>query len=186
MRLRQIRNLLATLLLSRGVPMLLGGDEFRRTQAGNNNAYCQDNAISWYDWSLAERNGELVQFVRRLIALRNAHSVLRAETFYTDGEVSWFGPAGNAPDWQGSDNRFGCLVRDRDAALCLLFNAAPVRCRFIMPAPPGSGWQVVIDTSKEDLTADTSPGTEHRVNAAYEIWLEARSTIVAICRSMEV
>lgn len=95
------------------------------------------------------------------------------------------GPAGNAPDWQGSDNRLGCLVRDSEAALCLLFNAAPDRCRFIMPAPPGSGWQVVIDTSKEDPTADTSPGTEHGVNSAYEIWLEARSTIVAICRSME-
>jgi len=185
MRLRQIKNQLATLLLSRGVPMLLGGDEFRRTQAGNNNAYCQDNAISWYDWSLAERNAELVRFVQRLIALRQAHPVLRAETFYTDGEVNWFGPAGNAPDWQGSDNRLGCLVRGSDTALCLLFNAAPARCQFIMPAPPGSGWQVVIDTSKEDPTADTSPGTEHGVNAADEIWLEARSTIVAVCRSME-
>jgi hypothetical protein len=107
------------------------------------------------------------------------------ETFYTDREVSWFGPAGNAPDWQGSDNRLGCLIRDSDTALCLLFNAAPDRCQFIMPAPPGSSWQVVIDTSKEDPTADTSPGTEPGVNAADEIWLEAGSTIVAICRSME-
>src|SRR3546814_3355597 len=73
MRLRQIKNLLAMLLLSRGVPMLLGGDEFRRTQRGNNNAYCQDNATSWCDWSLAERNAELVHFVQRLIEIGRAH-----------------------------------------------------------------------------------------------------------------
>src|SRR3546814_17780209 len=72
MRLRQIKNLLATLLLSRGVPMLLGGDEFRRTQRGNNNAYCQDNATSWCDWSLAARNAELVHFVQRPLAFRKA------------------------------------------------------------------------------------------------------------------
>jgi len=185
MRLRQIRNLLATLLLSRGVPMLLGGDEFRRSQAGNNNAYCQDNAISWYDWSLAERNGELVQFVRRLIALRKAHPVLRSESFYTDGEINWFGPAGQEPDWNGADNRLGCLVRGSDVALCLLFNASPVRCRFVVPAPPGRGWEVVIDTSKEQTTADTSFGAGHRMNAAGEIWLDACTTVVAVSRSKE-
>ncbi|MCP3055703.1 glycogen debranching protein GlgX [Aurantimonas marianensis] len=185
MRLRRIRNLLATLLLSRGVPMLLGGDEFRRTQAGNNNAYCQDNAISWYDWSLAERNGELVQFVRRLIALRKAHPVLRSETFYTDGEINWFGPAGQEPDWNGADNRLGCLVRGSDVALCLLFNGSPARCRFVVPAPPGGGWEVVIDTSKEQTTADASFGAGHRMNAAGEIWLEACTTVVAVSRSKE-
>ena len=185
MRLRQIRNLLATLLLSRGVPMLLGGDEFRRSQAGNNNAYCQDNAISWYDWSLAERNGELVQFVRRLIALRKAHPVLRSESFYTDGEINWFGPAGQESDWNGADNRLGCLVRGSDVALCLLFNASPVRCRFVVPAPPGRGWEVVIDTSKEQTTADTSFGAGHRMNAAGEIWLDACTTVVAVSHSKE-
>jgi len=184
-RLRQIKNMLATLLLSRGVPMLLGGDEFRRTQAGNNNAYCQDNAVSWYDWTLAERNAELVRFVRRLIALRKAHPTLHAETFYTDEEVTWFGPAGHELDWQGPHNRLGCLVRGSDATLCLLFNATPSRCRFIVPMPPGSNWQVEIDTSKQDATADTYLGTEHGMNAAGEIWLEARTTIVALCRSKE-
>jgi glycogen operon protein len=183
MRLRQIKNQLVTLLISRGVPMLLGGDEFRRTQAGNNNAYCQDNAVSWYDWLLAERNADLVHFVQRLIALRKAHPVLRAKTFYTDREVTWFGPAGHEPDWQGPDNRLGCLVQGSDAALCMLFNAAPARCRFVMPTPPGSAWQVVVDTSKDDATAETSLGTEHWMNSAGDIWLEGRSTIVAVCRS---
>ena len=91
MRRRQIKNMMATLLLSRGVPMLLGGDEFRRTQQGNNNAYCQDNAISWYDWRLADRNADLVRFVARLIAFRRAHPVLSAERFYTDAEIQMVG-----------------------------------------------------------------------------------------------
>lgn len=185
MRLRQIKNLVATLLLSRGVPMLLGGDEFRRTQAGNNNAYCQDNAVSWYDWTRAERNADLVRFVRRLIALRKAHPVLRAEAFYTDGEVSWFGPAGHDPDWHGPDNRLGCLIRDSGTAICLLFNAASARCRFVIPTPPGGGWEVAIDTSKEETTADTSVGAGHGMNAAGEIWLDARATLVAVGRSTE-
>ncbi len=184
MRLRQIKNLLATLLLSRGVPMLLGGDEFRRTQGGNNNAYCQDNTVSWYDWSLAGRNAELVRFVRQLIALRKAHPVLRAETFYTDVEVRWFEPTGQQPDWHGPDNRLGCLIRDSGASLCLLFNAVLAPCRFVMPPSPGSGWHIAIDTSKNESIADTSFGAEDTI-AQSNIWLEARTTIVAVSRSTE-
>jgi glycogen operon protein len=75
-RRRQIKNLLLTLAISRGVPMLLAGDEFRRTQRGNNNAYCQDNETSWIDWSLVERHQELVRFTREVLALRRAHPVL--------------------------------------------------------------------------------------------------------------
>ena len=83
-RLRQIKNMLATLLISRGVPMILGGDEFRRTQRGNNNAYCQDNEISWYNWSLLNRNYELFRFTREMLAFRKRHRVLRTQEFYTD------------------------------------------------------------------------------------------------------
>ncbi|MEP0322624.1 glycogen debranching protein GlgX [Bauldia litoralis] len=182
-RLRQIKNLLATLLLSRGVPMLVGGDEFRRTQAGNNNAYCQDNAISWYDWSLAERNTELVHFVQRLIALRKAHPILRAETFYTDADVTWFGPAGSPPDWHGPDNRLGCVVRGDGTKLCLLFNAARSPCQFVLPAMPEEQWQVVIDTSKDTPSADASFGVEYGRNSDGGLRLEARATIVAVCHS---
>ena len=82
-RLRQIKNMLATLLLSRGVPMLLGGDEFRRTQMGNNNAYCHDNDVSWYDWRLLKRNRALFRFTRELISFRRKYSVLSADRFYT-------------------------------------------------------------------------------------------------------
>ncbi|WP_228141866.1 hypothetical protein, partial [Acinetobacter baumannii] len=78
MRLRQIKNFILTLFVSRGVPMLLGGDEFRRSQLGNNNAYCQDNETSWYDWRLADRNADLIRFVRGVIALRKRQPVLSA------------------------------------------------------------------------------------------------------------
>ena len=92
MRIRLIKNFLLTLFVSRGVPMLLGGDEFRRTQRGNNNAYCQDNEVSWYDWSLLEKHREIHRFTRGMIAFRRAHPVLRKETFYTDEDIKWFAP----------------------------------------------------------------------------------------------
>ena len=82
LRSRQARNLIATLLVSQGVPMLLGGDEFLRTQRGNNNAWCQDNAISWVDWTLAEQNADFLRFVQQMIALRMRHPALRRRTFF--------------------------------------------------------------------------------------------------------
>jgi glycogen operon protein len=85
LRQRQARNLIATLMVSQGVPMLLGGDEFLRTQRGNNNAWCQDNATSWVDWTLSERHADFLRFVRELIALRLRHPVLRRRTFLTGG-----------------------------------------------------------------------------------------------------
>src|SRR5262249_42939071 len=83
LRIRQMKNFLTILLLSRGVPMLLGGDEIRRTQRGNNNAYNQDNATSWFDWALVDSHQEMLRFVQRLIAFRKAHPALSEPTFYT-------------------------------------------------------------------------------------------------------
>ena len=103
LRARQSRSILATLLLSLGVPMLLGGDEIGRTQQGNNNAYCQDNEISWFDWKAAD--ADLLAFSRQLIALRRRHHVLRRRRFVTgamQGDIQWFTPAGSAmtdSDW---------------------------------------------------------------------------------------
>jgi isoamylase len=96
-RERQIKNFLLTLMISRGVPMVLGGDEFRRTQGGNNNAYCQDNELSWHDWSRLGTCEGTFRFTRNLIAFRRAHDILSAEHFYTDAEIQWFGPQGGVP-----------------------------------------------------------------------------------------
>ncbi len=152
-RQRQIRNFLATLLLSRGVPMLLGGDEFRRSQCGNNNAYCQDGPVSWYDWRLLDRHRDLVSFTARLIAFRRAHRVLCSPEFFSRTELVWFAADGRYPDWDGGRSELGCGIFPADGAtpLCLLFN--PTRSPVRFAAPPrlsGDGWQVAIDTAAPD------------------------------------
>jgi isoamylase len=171
-RLRQIKNFLVTLLVSRGVPMLLGGDEFRRTQLGNNNAYCQDNEISWHDWRLAEREAGLVRFVSRLIALRRAHPVLSAERFYSDGEIRWIGAEGRPPEWHGQDNRIGCMIfagpLQTTPALCLLFNASLHACRFVLPPPPGGAWRIAVDTARVS-PADIADGGGEQIVLDYNV-----------------
>jgi isoamylase len=148
-RLKQKKNLLATLLLSRGVPMILGGDEFGRTQQGNNNAYCQDNPISWYDWTLLGKNFELFNFVRGLIAFRKKHRVLSLEQFYRPTEVTWFNTDGLGPDWH-TDAALGChihVVSEGEQALCLLVNPGLHAVEFPLPGlPAGALWAKVIDT----------------------------------------
>ena len=105
LRKRQIKNFLLTLLVSRGVPMLLGGDEFRRTQSGNNNAWCQDNDTSWFDWTWLERHRETHQFIRGMIAFRRAHPALSKESFYTDSEIQWLSPTGGQSNWSRPERK---------------------------------------------------------------------------------
>jgi isoamylase len=141
-RLKQQKNLLATLFLSRGVPMLTAGDEFGRTQFGNNNAYCQDNEISWIDWSLPETNRELFEFTQQLIALRKNHSALHAGKFYTgDGDVNWIGSEGLAVDWQ-NDRSLGMHIKGKDELL-LLFNNEAVDLSFELPE---GNWSLSLAT----------------------------------------
>ena len=152
LRRRQIRNFFLTLLISRGVPMLLGGDEFRRTQGGNNNAYCQDNATSWYDWSLLRRHGEIYQFVRHMIALRQAHPILAREQFYSSHDISWFGPLQQPPAWGDPRARsLACQIHDGGAeSLFLMFNASPAAVTFHTPMAPDKGrWRLAVDTSHD-------------------------------------
>src|SRR5207245_5186962 len=107
LRRRQAKNLLTTLLFSQGVPMLLAGDEFLRTQGGNNNAWCQDNAVSWIDWRLAEANADFLRFVHELIALRKRHPALRRHHFFRGSgpqgnlqpDVIWHGVEPHSPDF---------------------------------------------------------------------------------------
>jgi isoamylase len=160
-RTRMVKNFLLTLAISRGVPMLLSGDEFRRTQRGNNNAYCQDNETSYLDWSFRERNAEIFRFSRGVLAFRRAHPVLRREAFYGDGDVRWFGPSGTPPDWNASGARcVGCLLRADDGPpLCLMFNADLTPATFVLPpASPPARWSVAIDTAASppfDLVAES-------------------------------
>ena len=162
-RLRQFKNLLLTLAISRGVPMLLGGDEFRRTQRGNSNAYCQDNDTSWVDWSLLQQNHEIFRFARGLLALRRAHPVLRREAFYTDKEICWFNPFGKTPDWFDPRQKcLACLIRSQDVAdLFLMFNADSKVVPFALPPlrSPCS-WRLAADTVEPSPLGFYSPGEE--------------------------
>lgn len=150
-RTQQIKNLLLTLLISRGVPMILGGDEFRRSQRGNNNAYCQDNEISWVDWTLLDKHTDIYRFTQSALAFRRAHPVLSKEQFYTDADIQWFGRGGETPDWNDAKEKFlACLIHEGDqGALCLAFNAGTDHIAFPLPSKsPKFDWHVAVDTSR--------------------------------------
>jgi len=180
-RRRQIKNFLLTLLVSRGVPMLLGGDEFRRTQEGNNNAYCQDNEISWYDWTELEAHSEIHRFCRRAVAFRKEHPVLSREAFYTDEDVRWFGADGGKPDWDDESERaLGWLIRDEEQPdLCMLFNAAPDAVTFAVPAAgERRRWVVVADTAARPPEDFVEPAVAVELGSQTELELEGRSSVI--------
>jgi glycogen operon protein len=177
LRYRQMRNILATLFLSRGTPMLLAGDEFARTQKGNNNAYCQDNEISWLNWSGVDENGtELSRFTRRMIALRRALPMLRRGRFLTGRadeelgvkDVAWMTPSATemtAENWSDPNARcMGVLMDGRaqetgirrlgtDATLLLVLNAHHDVVRFTLPAAIGGReWVCLVDTNQPEMT----------------------------------
>jgi glycogen operon protein len=148
----QIKNFLLTLLVSRGVPMLLGGDEFRRTQDGNNNAYCQDNETSWHDWGCLERHKDIFRFTQGMLAFRRAHPILSKEQFYTEAEIRWFGPRGGLPNWADpKEKQLACLIHeDEKHALWLMFNAGAETVDFSLPAlPSGHRWYRAADTGRQ-------------------------------------
>jgi len=178
------RSFMATLMLSQGVPMLLGGDELSKTQQGNNNAYCQDNEINWFDWELDDRKQEFLDFVKKVIAFRRAHPSFRRHHFLTGTEdengitdVSWWHPSGHEmkdQDW-GDDHlrSLGMLLsgegtgeqgsdhRGRDSAFLILFNAGD-EIIFNLPGhPQAPGWKCKLTTEREAPPANRlSPGEE--------------------------
>jgi isoamylase len=189
-RFRQMRNMLATLLLSRGTPMLLAGDEFARTQRGNNNAYCQDNEISWIDWEGIDDDGRcLAEFVQKLLMIRRALPMLRRGRFLTGAydeelgvkDVTWLTPAGDemTPEHWGDANArcMGVLLDGRaqetgirrvgtDSTLLLTLNAYHDVVRFTLPeAGGGSRWVRLIDTNQGET--DELPSFEF--GHAYEV-----------------
>jgi len=181
LRARQQRNFLATLLLSQGTPMLLGGDEIGRTQHGNNNAWCQNNETSWYDWDLDEAAAALYAFTRRLIALRRRHPVFRRDSFLEGSVVGdgvlpdawWFRPDGHKMtrhDWEQGEPALGLFLNGdaipdpgprgepvRDDSFVLLFNASGEEQEFMLPRPRmGKVWELELSTA--DPTAGRAGG----------------------------
>jgi glycogen operon protein len=196
LRKRQMKNMLATLLLSQGTPMLLAGDEFARTQHGNNNAYCQDNEISWLDWNHDDRAERLIRFVQKLIRLRHQYPILRQRRFLTGNysdlleikDVTWVAPAGGEmtqESWDDPNTRcFGMLLdgraqptgirkRGEEATLLAVFNSWQDVVNFTLPASNGgAAWTLVADTNMPDATEE--PVFE--VGHVYEI--TARSLVL--------
>jgi isoamylase len=196
LRSRQQRNFLTTLLLSQGISMLLGGDEIGRTQQGNNNAYCQDNEISWFDWEHVDE--ELLEFTRRLVRLQAEHPVFRRRGWFKGrplrgkgvGDIAWFRPDGaemSEDDWeQPHAKAFAVFLngdalrevddegrRIRDDSFLLLFNAHHEALPFTMPPYRfGSRWKVLIDTAMNSHEPPTD------VEAAEALEVIGRSVVV--------
>ncbi len=197
LRDQQRRNFVATLLLSQGVPMICGGDELSRTQGGNNNAYCQDNPISWLDWALDPAKQDFLEFVRFLIRLRRSQPVLRRRRFFQGRairgldvkDISWFKPSGREMDdaaWSAHFIRtFGVQLSgtelhelDDDGepimgdTLYLAFNAHDERVRFVLPRhTPEERWERILDTAQREW------GRPHRLRD-HTFRVAARSMVV--------
>jgi glycogen operon protein len=199
LRAKQMRNIMGTLMISQGTPMISHGDEIGRTQGGNNNVYCQDSEISWMDWSLCETNADLLDFTRRVTKLRHDHPVFRRRRFFegkpirTGGQVrdiSWLTPAGKEmtpEDWGTglgkcvavflngeaipTPNARGERVVDDSFLLC--FNAHDKPQDFVTPKGNyAKEWTAVLDT------ADATGSTELVVTAGKKISLHSRSLLV--------
>jgi glycogen operon protein len=191
LRGRQMRNFMATLLLSQGVPMILFGDERARTQRGNNNAYCQDNVISWLDWSSNERSQQMLDFTRRIVSIRKGHPVLRRRRFFHGRRVHgadvrdivWLKPDGQEmsdEDWFASYVRCLGMLLDgramtewadtgeliRDDALLVLLNAYWEEIAFTLPAiGEAVKWHVLVDTASagDGIRESFAPGIRYRL-----------------------
>jgi pullulanase/glycogen debranching enzyme len=204
LRARQMRNILATLLLSQGTPMLLGGDEFGRSQQGNNNAYCQDNEISWVDWEHDERPQALTRFAQRLTDVRNRYRVLRQSRFPTGvwneqleiKDCTWLTPANEemaAEHWadpaakclglllDGRAQTSGIGRRRSEATLLLITNAHHDVVLFTLPTVPGGrDWLRLLDTNLPDQDEDMEDALPFKFGHPYEV--TGRSLLLFLLR----
>jgi len=195
LRERQMRNMLATLLLAQGTPMLLAGDELGRTQRGNNNAYCQDNDISWLNWNIEDKGKSLIAFVQKLTSMRHAYPILRRSRFLTGQrneeldvkDLTWVNASGSEmqhDDWAGGPRCFGMLIdgraqptgikkRGSDATILLVFNAHHEVVTFTLPESAGGAkWSLLVDTN----LPNRDDGARFEAGNTYDV--TARSLLV--------
>ena len=198
-RLRQIKNMLASLFLSQGVPMLTAGDECRRTQRGNNNAYCQDNAISWFDWRRTEKHKGLLRFCQALIAFRRNEPTVRHVNFL-DGQpvrpgglpdASWYNAAGEPVDWSQDAHSLACLLAAQPPqnvlqppnhhVLMLFHSGADLRQFTIGPVAGGLPWRQFVNTAA-DSPADVYPEFNGPAPSEGGVELQPHSLICYLAR----
>jgi len=193
-RKRMIKNFIATLFISLGVPMLLSGDEFRRTQKGNNNSYCQDNEISWINWDLLQENSDIFEFTKSMILFRKEHPMLRSIRFYTGEQgvkfttedIQWKTPENTTPDWDDEDLCIAALINGAyaeeiflipDSDFYMMFNPSNTDIVFSLPqSPSGRRWKLSINTAAQrgmDIYLKDEPIIERE-----KITVEAHSMII--------
>ena len=199
LRHRQIRNALAVLMISHGVPMLLMGDEFGRTKNGNNNTYCHDNELNWLDWNLLEKNADLFRFCKNMVAFRRIHSVLRPRYHLRNcdyvgsglSDVSWHGVSAWNADWSESAKVLAFMLDGKHAkngtvedntiytAINTYWDALP----FELPAPPeGQRWHLFANTSMPSPQDICEPGSEVALDDQNRIIAGGRSVIVLVAK----
>jgi glycogen operon protein len=190
LRQRQIKNFFTALLLSQGTPMLSMGDEVRRTQQGNNNAYCQNNELSWFDWSLVEKHADLLHFVRGLIHFMQSLELFqyeeRLETFNSHRPyINWHGMQLGKPDWSENSRSLAFTLYHPDAGehLHVIFNAYWEAHTFELPTlHPGKGWYRIVDTSlnapEDYCQLDTAPRWSESL---YRV--QPRSAVILIAKA---
>jgi glycogen operon protein len=199
-RLRTIKNFLLILFLSQGVPMLSGGDEFLRTQKGNNNPYRQDNEITWYNWNLYLKNHSIFRFCQELIRFRKRHPAFSRSGFFTGfahsggvkPDILWFGPKGKIQDWNGANRTLGILINGKksesgaqndDDDLYIMFNSHKKELTFVIPpSPQGKKWHLAIDTGAESPADIFTLGGEPELQKLKKLKLKSLSAVVLIAR----
>ena len=178
-------------MVSQGVPMMLGGDEFKRTQRGNNNAYCQDNELAWFDWDLAEKNDAMVRYFSEMIAFRKRHAVLRRRHFFEGAlnernllDVAWHGAELYAPGFTDPNSR--CLqmtlgAPGDDADIHVILNMFWDTVDFALPPVKGRRWHRAVDTSQASPSDIVEPGSEKAVDAE-RFQAEGRSVVILLSK----
>jgi isoamylase len=191
LRARQIKNYATILLLSQGVPMLLAGDEFGRTQKGNNNAYCQDNQISWIDWTLKEKNHHLFRFFKMLIKLRRLHKIFWGINFLGLKDIKWFGLNLDRHNWESTakclsifmDGTAAVTGRKKDDNFFIMLNSDSSPQRFSIPHPPSDKkWLRIIDTSFPSGNDIVSEDEADKVSSRHKYKVNSRTIVVLISK----
>lgn len=192
LRLKQVKNFMAVLMLSQGVPMILAGDEVLRTQQGNNNCYCQDNPLSWFDWNLLEKNREMFFFTKGMIQLRKRHPSLMQRQYLSGTrtdvsnmqDIAWHGPQLNKPQWSDSSSRvLACTlsrVESEEEDLHIMFNMSEADLSMELPALKERTWHLAVDTARSMSLDIIEPEQQQVIK---EKSIQVRSFSVVVCES---
>ena len=194
LREKKIKNFILSLFVSQGVPMMTAGDEFRRTQGGNNNAYCQDNEISWINWDLLSKNGDVFHFTKEMIRLRKNHPVFRRKNFFSiqKPEIEWFDAESKTPDWgkmkrflgfkiSGSGSRHENGTPDNDFYVAANTDIYDITLNLPLP-PRGKKWYRVVDTSIDGSDCISSEGNEELLHEQMRYVLPASGFLILMSK----